>query len=48
MLPRENSRCAALELYRAGLANARAGDANQAFINFKKALELDPGLTVAY
>jgi Flp pilus assembly protein TadD len=39
---------AALDLYRLGLAHARMGDAEQAFGNFNKALELEPDLTLAY
>jgi len=39
---------AALELYRRGLAYARKGDAVQAFGDFNKALELEPGLALAY
>lgn len=39
---------AALELYRRGLAYARRGDADQAFGDFNKALELEPGLALAY
>jgi Flp pilus assembly protein TadD len=38
----------ALELYRRGLTSARRGDADQAFADFRKALELDPGLALAY
>lgn len=41
-------RPAALELYRRGLAYARGGDADQAFGDFSKALELEPGLALAY
>jgi hypothetical protein len=39
---------AALDLYRRGLASARRGDADQAFGDFDKALELEPGLALAY
>ena len=39
---------AALDLYRRGLAYARRGDADQAFGNFNKAIELEPDLTLAY
>jgi Flp pilus assembly protein TadD len=39
---------AALDFYRRGLAHARMGDAEQAFGNFNKALELEPDLTLAY
>ena len=39
---------AALELYRRGLAYARRGDADQAFGDFNTALELEPGLALAY
>ncbi len=39
---------AALELYRRGLGHARRGDADRAFDDFNKALELEPGLAIAY
>jgi len=38
----------ALELYRRGLTYARKGDADRAFRDFNKALESEPGLTIAY
>ena len=39
---------AALELYRQGLAYARRGDADRAFRYFKKALDQEPDLALAY
>lgn len=38
----------AVQLYRQGLADARKGETGRAFYNFNKALELEPGLALAY
>jgi len=46
-IPQANDR-SALELYRRGLARASKGESYQAFGDFNHALELDPGLSVAY
>jgi hypothetical protein len=46
--PPQGNDGAAIELYRRGVARARRGESHGAFGDFNRALELDPGLSVAY